>query len=247
MARVYVRDAQVFVWEWPSPRGPMRRAFSVTTSARGETRVELVTSSRPLETLVVDVFQQQLLRPDAYATRTPHTLFHLTLGAAAGLAGAHPVVLHFDGHPAELELFALGTRAPTAGGALGAFAAAYAAFERRDFEAFFAAYTAESRAKLQAWFKELTPERVNSYYADTVRPRHVLFVLDAGPLALVFYTVGAEPRLHYEYLSRDGEQGYKLTNAYIEGFLDDLLGSHELFATDVVSFRKNVLGVTTPK
>jgi hypothetical protein len=75
-----------------------------------------------------------------------------------------------------------------------------------------------------------------------MQPRALRFILDADPVALVFYTIGAEKRLRYEYLIKSGE-GYKLSNAYSEGFLDDVLGNTALFPTDLDSFTRNVLAI----
>ena len=80
-----------------------------------------------------------------------------------------------------------------------------------------------------------------------LRGRRVRFVLDAAPLALVFYTRGADSRLYYDYVLDDGARGFKLTNAYFEDYLDDVLGQSGLWPADLAAFGKSILGVVNPK
>ena len=62
VARLDLGPNQLFVWDWPSPRGIQRRAFAFDT---GTLRGDLVTSRNPLATLLVDVFQRQVEDPVA--------------------------------------------------------------------------------------------------------------------------------------------------------------------------------------
>src|SRR5262245_61802644 len=67
VARVWVGTSQLFVWELSSAKGSMRRGFIVDMLPNGSTRVDLAYSGRPLETLIVDIMQQQSLHPLDYA------------------------------------------------------------------------------------------------------------------------------------------------------------------------------------
>jgi hypothetical protein len=252
VARIAVGEGQLFIWEWPSPRGPLRRGFTVLPRPQGAARVEVVTSSRPLEALIVDVLQQELLQPQAFATLAPRGRYRYVFPLAGpGKPGAHPVAFYFDGEP--LALAVLGPdRAPAsllagpAAAAVGVFDAAYRAVADRDFEAYAGAYTEKSRDKLRAWIAGMKPAELNSFVATTSRQRQLHFLLEADPVALVFYSVGTEKRLHYEYLLKTAG-GYKLTNAYFEGLQDDVLADSALFPTDVESLRKNLLTATNPR
>src|SRR5262249_8432472 len=138
---------------------------------------------------------------------------------------AHRVGLNFDGEPLNIEVnsddaAAAGkppANAVSTASAVNSYIAAYRALKERDTETFCAAYTTRSAEKLRAWFQKMKPEEFKLYHTATTQPRVLRFVLDADPLALVFYTVGKDPQLHYEYMVKT-EKGYKLTNAYFEGF-----------------------------
>src|SRR5262249_58005747 len=108
------------------------------------------------------------------------------------------------------------------------------------------AYTEKSGDKLRAGPKNRNPAERTSFVATTSRPRQLHFLLEASPVALIFYTTGSEKRLHYEYLLKTAG-GYKLTNAYFEGLQDDVLGDSALFPTDFDAMRKNLLTATNPR
>lgn len=250
IGRVRVGEEQVFIWEWPGLKGPVRRGFAVNIPARGSPRVSMVYSALPLETLIVDVMQQEAVRPREYAPVEPRTRYSYAFPPTGlGRPGAHPVVLHFDGAPLDVEMFtADAVRAAASQGDMpvvaaaptAAYRAAYLALKERDPRRFPESYTEKSREKLQAWLQKMSPEELNSFLATATQPRTLRFLIDADPVVLVFYTVGTEERLRYEYLLKAGD-GYKLTNAYYESFLDDVIGNGALFPTELPSFRKDVL------
>ncbi|HEX9505584.1 MAG TPA: hypothetical protein VGA62_06215, partial [Acidimicrobiia bacterium] len=130
-----------------------------------------------------------------------------------------------------------------AAAATSVFQSAYDSLADGDPERWVGAYTDKSRDKLRAWMQGLKPSEFNSFVATTTKPRRVRFLLDADPVELVFYTVEGDPKLKYEYLLKT-PAGYKLTNAYFEGFLDDVLRDNALFPTDLESFRKGVLAAS---
>jgi hypothetical protein len=247
VARVRVGEGQLFVWEWPAPKGPVRRGFLVSAPAQGTPTVSMVSSALPLHTLIVDTLQQEALHPRDYAPVEPRTRYHY----AFPLAG-HPVVLHFDGQPLNVEMFTAdaakaarqqseavqSAAAPTL--AAAAYRAAYFSLKERDPKRFPDSYTDKSREKLRAWMERMRPEEYDSFLVQATQPRTLRFMIDADPVVLVFYTIGDEKRLRYEYLLKVGD-AYKLTNAYYEGFLDDVIGNGVLFPTELASFRKSVL------
>ncbi len=249
IARIPVGDAQEFVWEWPRPGDPAPIAFTVLATPTGP-RVEVVTSARPLETLILYVLQQEARQPQAYAPADPGR-YRYAVPLGTPKKGAHPVVLHFDGQP--LDVTVMGAERVASAAAPGAAAAsaavfetAYRALEDKNLEGYWGAYTERSRDKLRAWIEGMSPSAFSSFLATTVKPRKVHFLLDADPVALLFYTVEGETRLRYEYLLKTSS-GYKLTNAYFEGFLDDVLRDRALFPIDLESFRKGVLAASNPK
>lgn len=253
VARAALGSAQMFVWEWPGPEG--RRLFQAFTfqPSGGGTRVEIVSSERPLETLVVDALKQSALEPALYAPASAQRGRHYAFPLAAGGPGAHPVVLHFDGEALDVELTApdaarAAAAAPSRVAAVvRAYEAAWSAFSARDMERYLSAFTDGSRERLKGWFAEMKPEAFDAYHAEMLRGRRVRFVLDAAPLALVFYTRGQDKRVYYDYVLDDGARGLKLTNAYFEDYLDDVLGQSGLWPADLEAFGKSILGVVNPK
>ena len=249
VARIGVGDGQLFVWQWASPRGPIRRGFTVVQARPGVPRVEVVTSDRPLETLIVDVMQQELLHPDQYAPGELRGRFKFTFPlAGVGKPGAHPVVLGFDGQTTEVEVMGKERVQPAslatgAAAATSIFQSAYNGLADGDAERWIDSYTDKSKDKLRAWMQGLKPAELSSFLATTVKPRRVRFLLDADPVELLFYTVEGDSKLKYEYLLKT-PAGYRLTNAYFEGFLDDVLRDNALFPTDLESFRKGVLAAS---
>lgn len=253
VCRVRSGAEQIFVWEWSSPSRPVRRGFSVEASPRG-IRVDVVYSARPLETLIVDALQWEALHPQAAVRPRGRYNFTFPAPAVSVVSGqtasdAHRVALQFDGEPLNIVVnsddgaAAPKTNAASTASAVSSYIAAYRALKERNTEAFCAAYTPKSAEKLRAWFKKMKPEEFKLYYTATTQPRVLRFVLDADPLALVFYTVGKDPQVHYDYMVKS-ETGYKLTNAYFEGFLDDVLGNAALFPTQIDAFLKNIVGGT---
>src|SRR6266446_917782 len=168
VARIGVGDGQMFVWEWPRPGDPARIGFTVLPGATP--RVEMVTSGRPLETLLLDVLQQEAAHPQAYQPVEPRGRVKYTFPlGAAGKPGAHPVVLVFDGQASDMEVMgkdriqraSLATSAAAA--ATSVFQSAYDALADGDTERWVGAYTDKSRDKLRAWMQGLKPSEFNSF------------------------------------------------------------------------------------
>ena len=249
MARVWVGTSQLFVWEWSSTKGSIRRGFIVDVLPSGSTRVELAYSGRPLETLIVDIMQQQAMHPVEYAAMEPRARYKYTFPLInLGTPDAHPVNLLFNGEPLNLQMFsrddlkadeahsiASATNSP-----VKAYREAYNALRDRNLEQFWSSYAEKSENKLRSWFQRAQPAEFSSFLATAAAPRTLRFFLDADPVFLVFYTKDSEKRLRYEYLLKVGST-YKLANAYAEGFLDDVLGNETFFPTTFESFRKNVM------
>jgi hypothetical protein len=248
VGRVPVGEDQLFICERVGPNGPVRFGFTVSAPIQGLTRVEVVAAGQPLESLIVDVLQQEVLHPKEYAPVEPHAKYRYAFPlGGAGTPGAHPVVLHLNGTPLDAELFQNNRtieKEPgdesTKSAPLDAYRTAYAALRDCDLDHFWESYTEKSRQKLLVWARKMKPEQMNSYCATARQPRRLRFLINADPITLVFYTVGTQKRLLYEYLFRSAA-GYKLTNAYFEDTLDDVLGNTALFPTEFESFSRNVL------
>ena len=250
VARAWVGTSQLFVWEWSAAKGSIRRGFIVDMLPNGSTRVDLAYSGRPLETLIVDIMQQQLAHPVDYApveqgARHKYTLPLVKLDTP----GAHAVTLLFNGEPLNIKMFSPGdlsagdtsvTKSP-----IKTYREAYSALRERNLDQFSSAYAEKSGNKMRLWFQSVPPAELNAFFATAAAPRTLHFLLDADPVFLLFYTRGSDKQLRYEYLLKVGGT-YKLANAYAEGFLDDVLGNETFFPTTLESFRKNVLAQQGP-
>lgn len=241
IARLDLGEEQLFVWDWPSPRGLVRRGFVFDVASR---RGELATSNEPLATLLVDIFQSQAEDPAAFEpvsdidTRYAHRL---------PLGGAAEVYWRFDG---EVVDFSLPSDAePPAIPALVALHRAHARLAAGDVDAYLAAHTPTSRAKLAGWIEKMPPEEFAGFQATTLLPKRVRFVLDADPVHLVFYhydlgdAAAQAPKLSWLYVYHDPASGeYLLANAYREAFLDDFLKDESLLPRQPDAFTERVLG-----
>ncbi|MEM9557542.1 MAG: hypothetical protein AAGC60_25000 [Acidobacteriota bacterium] len=241
IARLDLGAHQLFVWDWSSPRGPQRRGFAFDVASR---RGDLVSSTRPLETLLVDILQNQVESPDAFdSVDSSETRFAYRLP----LEGAE-VVWHFDGEALDFDLYDGGT--PPTIPALQVLYDAHAALAAGDVDGYLDAHTSASRAKLAGWIDKMPPEEFLSFQTTTLLGKRVRFVLDADPVFLVFYhfDLGPEsaqqPRLAWLYVVRDPASGrLLLANAYREAFLDDFLKDESLIPRDPAVFARQVLGL----
>ena len=249
IGRVPLGDRQLFVCEWAAPTGPVQFGFELQRPPKGSPRIEVTFSDRPLESLIVEALQQNATHPQPYVSMEPERRYSYTFPlAGTPTASSHPVIMHFNGQSLDATMFSGKDQRSTNAAsdpserpaAISTYLGAYRALEGRDLEPFLNSYTDKSRDKLRIWFEKMTPTDFNSYILTTTQPRRLRFLLDADPVALVFYTLGEQGRLHYEYLLRDGAR-YNLTNAYFEDVLDDVLRKGALFPVDFESFKANVL------
>lgn len=252
VGRVFAGDDQVFVWEVPREGGAMRRAFSVHAPANEPARVDIVYSGNPLQTLIVDVFQKQLEGPSKCVAVEPKGRYRYDFPLnGPGKTGKYPVSLIFDGAPVNVELLQVkdspGDSKATQRGAEGvrvddavsAYRGALEALKACDIERYCRWFTDKSKEKLKSWFQKLTGEELGSHCEKMSQPQTLRFVLDAGPVKLVLYTTGSQTTVHYQYLVKD-KDGYKLTNAYMQNFVDDVIGNKALFPIELDALEKLV-------
>jgi hypothetical protein len=237
----------VFVWEW-SREQPLRRGFAFEEMPDQGYRVDLVTSNLPVETVILDLLQEQVMNPRAYSAATPATRYACALPLATRADAGHPVTLLFDGEVVDVDVMAPEPGTQPSGSAvaavLDAYRSAYRALKTRDLDRFLDSYTDASRKKLTDWLKAMRPEQFAAFHGDATARRQVWFVLDADPVYLVF-VAGSDGRLQHEYMIRTAK-GYKLTNAYFATLLDDVIGNAKFFPKDVGSFERFIID-TNPR
>lgn len=252
VARLDLGASQLFVWDWPSPKGLQRRAFAFDTATL---RGDLVTSHNPLGTLLLDVFQRQVEDPAAYA---PAADVDTRYAYPLPLGGGARVSWHFDGEPLDYDLYGADAP-PRSAPALVALRAAHRKLAEGDVEGYLAAHTPVSRAKLAGWIAKMSPQEKLSFEYTTLLDKQVRFVLDADPVHIIFYHFDLKPGtasgeavsstdnryLSWYFVHRDPASGnFLLANAYRQGFIDDFLGDEDLIPRTPGPFTERVLGLS---
>lgn len=235
IAQIRAGSKSLFVWEAKGGESKIRRAFAVDDSLA----VSEVTMATPVELLIVNNVMDRGARDTTLDRGIPgfKAPFELAFPLeGAWNAGPHPVVLQFSGRPVDI-LFPAET--PAATGEVAAFyQSAYGALREGDVERFISHMTSRSQEKWVRWYRSLTPASAEQYLAAAKAPRAIRFVLDAGPLLIVFHgdrenwEAGS---LDYDYLLRSVPGGdLKLANVAFSGFFDDVIGSPTLFDQNIL-------------
>jgi len=216
-------EVSTFFWQVPANNGPFVRSFSL--EGRG-TEFFWVDGTQQdvfhrMDTLLMQTEQARLteetlpdLREDyRYDERVPGTT----------------IDLRFDGTVTRWEVFGE-TRPDTDWAAF--YSEALQAFAARDMEAFANSYTGYSRDKFLEWINNMPPEEFEAYHTEMSEGREVRFFLDADPIYVLFYNT--PNRLGYDVLLREGRD-FRLTNFYIESFVDSLFKDRALFQESILA------------
>jgi hypothetical protein len=236
VAQVLAGSRSVFVWEAHGGQAHMRRAFAVDADG-GKLAVSEVSMSTPVELLIVNnIMDRMAASPDAYrGVANLKTRYEMALPIDNGTPGANPVVLQFDGEPLDAPIF--DTATPPANAVVALYRDAYGALKNHDFEGFFRHFTEKSKAKWQKWYASLAPQSQEQFLAAMTQDRSIHFILDAGPLYLVFHGAPKNWKagsLKYDYVVKSGSGGLKFANVGTSGFFDDVIGNERLFDQSVL-------------
>jgi hypothetical protein len=241
VAQVLLGGRSLFIWEGRTPAGPKRRAFAIEKKAGALIGKAVTSSALPLDTLIVNIMQSALEEPGTYASSASSKRrfeYPIPLGAAVTFDEQHPVYLLLDGEFLNFEVF---NPPPAAlNPVLSFYQRAYLDFKARLIPSYLDKFTSGSRNKLQTWFAKMPPDVFEQYYVATVRGRRVKFMLNADPVFILFYSEGREKSAmdesrSYEYIVREqGSGDLKITNAYYESYLDDVLKNSKLFDLSVL-------------
>jgi hypothetical protein len=217
-ARVPVDDGVLFLWRGTSAKGPMLRGFTVRL-VEGRRRITEVTMARPVEVFIVNTLGR-LTSPELATAAAPAGNRNSTLPLTRT-----GVALEFRTERLNADAFV----APAAArpGAVGAVQAAARALKDRKLDDLYALHTMKSADKLRQWFATMKGELFDSFVLGQSTPRFVKFVVDGGPVLLVFSapTMGNDwpaGSLHYDYVRLiDGR--FRLANVLYSTFFDDML------------------------
>jgi len=180
-----------------------------------------------LNVLITDVMQKVAETPADYApVERPQVKYEYTIPSAGG---GNPVCLGFNGKTYDFDVF--GQEPDSSEELLSLYQRAYDALRKGEAKAFAECHTESSAKKFLGWIGQMGAEKFLEYRKEMEDSgRHVVFILDAWPMYIVFYQGSEAGDLKYEYLVRDTRTGQlKLTNFTFEGYLDDLLKDPELF------------------
>ncbi len=139
-----------------------------------------------------------------------------------------PVTLLFDGFHTSFDVF----NDKNDNEVLTFYQSAYTTLTGADHRQFATFYTEKSRLKFQDWQSRMTEEEFELFRNDIrSKGRNVTFVMDLAPFYIVFYRYNTESTkkefVHYDYIIKTPNEGFRLTNLYYTDSLDQILNSPE--------------------
>lgn len=222
-AEYTVGDNSTVIWSVPMPGGNrFVRSFSF---GGGDTALRWVDGGNVgadvmVERLLMEV-EQKRVDGEALDTLAEDYRYNQMMPGTGAQALFNGTVLRWDPFSAsrpDLEVAAV-------------YSAAYRAFRDRDMEGFASYFTPYSAEKFRKWVSALPPEELEAYYNDITQGREVRVIIDADPVFVIYYNT--PDRVDYDTMVRSNGQ-LRLTNFYIEGFVDDLLSSRDYFIEPVI-------------
>jgi len=232
IAQLQLGLSTMFIWDSMTKEGARRNAFYVGFDKNNQLRLSVVSSSAPVESMILSAFWAAQTEPDAYKPLPNINLryeYPIPLDGEAG-SSTHPVFLEFDGSPMD---FPLGVKPPTA--LLKFFRNADLARQEGKDELYASCFTPKSAEKVRQWLASMKSQRKPANLPLPMRSTlgNVKFVLDAEPVYLVFEapTGGNDwsaENLTYSYVLHEGG-GYKIANFFYATDLDDFLQNPSFF------------------
>jgi hypothetical protein len=235
IAQVQLGLSTMFIWDSMTKDGARRNAFYVGFDKNDQLRLSAVSSSTPVESMILSAFWAAQTEPAAYQPLPNINLryeYPIPLDGNAGTS-AHPVFLEFDGSPMDFSLGDEKVKPPTA--LLKFFRNAALAHQEGKDQLYANCFTPKSAEKVRQWLASTASRRklANQPPQMSSRLGNVKFVLDAEPIYLVFEapTGGNDwtpENLTYSYVLHEGG-GYKIANFFYSTDLDDFLQNPSFF------------------
>jgi hypothetical protein len=224
IAQVQMGPRTVFIWDGPTKAGIRRNAFYVGFDKNNRLRLSVVSSSTPVEVMLLNAFQAAETEPGAFKLAPEKNLpyeYSIPFDGKAD-TGAHPVFFEFDGSPMDFPLGDERVKAPTP--LLEFIRGADLAHQQGNDELYADSFTPKSADRIRQWLASMQrrPQMRSAL-------RNVKFVLNAEPVFLVFQAPGAgnnwmPENLTYSYVLHEGGT-YKIANfssvTEIDGFLEN--------------------------
>jgi hypothetical protein len=253
----------IFIYDAPTKGGTQRYALYVGSDQKGRERLSAVSSSSPLELMVMNSFIAAQTAPDEFKPLPNINLryqYPIPLGGKLD-SGAHPVFFEFDGLPMDFPLDDEKAKAPTP--MLEFLRDANLAYRRDKNEIYAGNFTPKSQEKVREWLASIETQKREKLKQEQAKPKapkppaapspaeikasaatealvapHVKFVLNADPLFLVFQAPGPgsawkPANLVYSYIVRLNG-AFKIANFGYSNTLDDFLQDPALFDKSVL-------------
>lgn len=240
IAQIQLGSKTMFVWDSMVKGRTLRDAFYVGLDKNNRLRLSIVSSSTPVEVLVLNAFRAAQAQPDAYQpTPNIHLRYEypIPLDGKAN-AGAHPVFLEFDGTPMDLPLGDKKEKSPTP--MLEFFRNASLARQSGKDDLWASSFTPKSADKIRKWLASMDSRRRLTKQTAQIPLSlgRVKFVLNADPVFLVFEAPApgngwTTENLTYSYILHEGS-GYQIGNFSYITELDDFLQNPKFFDNQVL-------------
>jgi hypothetical protein len=235
IAQVQMGLETMFIWDAMTKAGARRNAFYVGFDQNNQLRLSAVSSSVPVEAILLNAFQAAQSEPDAYKPLPNINLqyeYPIPLDGKAD-AGAHPAFLEFDGSPMDFPLGDNKIKPPTP--LLGFFRDAALAHQSGKDDVYASSFTPKSADNVRRWLASMQNRRppANQPPQAPSLLGNVKFVLSADPVFIVFEAPAAgndwkPENLTYSYILHKGG-AYKIANFSFSGDLDDFLQNPAFF------------------
>jgi hypothetical protein len=240
IAQVRMGLSTMFIWDSMTKDGVRRNAFYVGLDQKNQLRLSAVSSSIPVEAMLLNAFQAAQSAPDAYKPLPNINLryeYPIPLDGSAA-ASAHPVFLEFDGSPMDFPLGDNKIKPPTP--LLAFFRDAKLAQQSGKDDAYASSFTPKSADQVREWLASMKNRAKLPNQLAQTPPQlgNIKFVLSADPVFIVFQAPAAgndwtPGNLTYSYLVQQGG-AYKIANFSFVSDLDDLLQNPAFFDTRVL-------------
>ncbi len=235
IAQVRIGSRTMFIWDSRIKDSTRRNAFYVGMDKKNQLRLSAVSSSTPVEVMVLNAFVAAQTQPVAYRVIPNINLryeYPIPIDGKADTS-AHPVFLEFDGSPMDFPFGDEKVKPPTP--LLEFFRKATLAHRNGKDDLYASSFTSKSADRVRQWLSSMESRRKLSKQPPKIPSTlgNVKFVLNAEPIFLVFEapTGGNDwtpKNLTYSYiLHEDG--AYKMANFSSATEIDDLLQNPQFF------------------
>ena len=149
----------MFIWDSRTKDSTLRNAFYVGMDKNNQLRLSAVSSSAPVEVMVLNAFRAAQTQPDAYRLVPNINLryeYPIPIDGKADTI-AHPVFLEFDGSPMDFPLGDEKVKPPTP--LLEFFRKAALAHRNGNDDLYASSFTPKSADRVRQWLSSMESRR----------------------------------------------------------------------------------------